>query len=161
LTDKESRITINREQKSAIADGIIWGTLTLMETTTHRESPKKCAMRDSKPFKQSKTAITENTISINILTDNQKLPALPRDIRETLPDEERNIKNPVLSKVLSSICRRLGLEHDEHKISHPRGRPISDSALNYERRGRISNYDKTRMLQVIDEVLSDEEIFPI
>ena len=159
LTDEESRITINREQKSAIADGIIWGTLTLMYRTIERESPRKCAARDSKPFKQSKTALTENAISINILTDSQKLPARPRDLKERLADEEKNIKNPELSDALSSICRQLGLERSEDKISYPKGRPSSNSNLNYERRGRRSSYDKSRMMQIIDEVLSDEELF--
>jgi hypothetical protein len=145
LTNEESGITISREQKSAIADGIIWGTLTLMNRTIERQSPRKCAIHDSKPFKQSKTILTENTISINILTNSQKLPARPRDFKATLADQEKNIKNPELSDALSSVCKRLGLERSEDKISYPRGRPISDSNLNSEKRGRRSSYDKSRI----------------
>ena len=81
LIDDDSNIDISRQQKSAIADGIIWGALTIMKRMIERESPKKHAAHDSKPFRQSKMAITNNTISINILTNDQKLPARPRDFR--------------------------------------------------------------------------------
>ena len=77
LNDDDSNISINEKQKSAIADGIIWGTLTIMKQTIERKSPKQRAVYDSKPFRQSKTAITNNTISINILTDDQKYPHAP------------------------------------------------------------------------------------
>ncbi len=71
-----------------------------MKQTIARESPKKCAIHDSKPFRQSKTVVTDNTFSINILTNNQKLPARPRDFRAVLADEEKNIGNPELSDIL-------------------------------------------------------------
>jgi hypothetical protein len=159
LIDNQSKITLSLGQKSAIADGIIWGTLTLMNSAISRESPDECAAYDSKRFKKSKTAIAENTISINILTNEQKLPARPRDFREILADEEKNIGNPELSDALSSICRRLGLERSEHKPSYPRGRPSSGSNPYDEKRRRSFYYGESQMMQVIDEVLSDEAFF--
>jgi hypothetical protein len=159
LTDKESRITINTEQKSAITNGIIWGTLTLMNRTIGRESPRKCAAHNSKPFKQSKTALTENTISINILTDSQNLPARPRDFKASLADEEKNIGNPELSDVLASLCRRLILKDSKRNFSNPRGRPISDSNPTNETRGRKSYYKESNVKQIIAQILDEQEYF--
>lgn len=160
MNDKNnSNINISGEQKSAIAEGIIWGTLTIMKRTIERESPKQCAAHDSKSFKQSKTATAKNTIAINILTNEQKLPARPRDIRTVLADEEKNIGNAELSDTLSSICRRLILKHSENKFSNPRGRPISESGPNNETRGRKSYYDRSIVKQILDHVLDDPEYY--
>ncbi len=122
LTDEESKITVNAEQMSTITDGIIWGTLTIMKRTIARESPEECAVHDSKPFKQSKTAVTDNTISINILTNNRKLPTRPRDFRAVLANEEKNIGNPELSDVLSSISRRLILKRSKKELFQSKGK---------------------------------------
>jgi len=159
MSDDDSVISLSREQKSAIADGIIWGTLTMMKLTIGRESPDKCAAHDSKRFGQSKMAIADNTISIHILTNDQKLPARPRDFRLVLANEERNIGNPELSDVLASICRRLILEHSEKNFANPRGRPISQSNSNNETRGRKSYYDISNVKEIIDQVLNDREFF--
>lgn len=159
LNDDDRTISINEKQQSAIAHGIIWGTLTIMKQTIERESPKQRAAHDSKPYRQSKTAMTNNSISFNILTDDQKLPARPRDFRSGLASEENKIKNPELSDVLASLCRRLMLKHREESFSNPRGRPISSSDPNNETRGRKSYYEKTRVKQIIDQVLDDHESF--
>jgi hypothetical protein len=144
---------------SAITDGIIWGTLTIMKRTIERESPKKSAVNNSKPFRQSKTAITNNTISINILTNEQELPALPRNFRSKLANEEKNIGNSELSDVLALLRRRLILKHSEKSFSYPRGRPVSTSDPSNETRGRKSLYDTSRVKQIIDNVLDDHESF--
>ena len=94
MSNDDSNISISREHKSAIADGIIWGTLTIMKRTIERKVLSNVPVCDSKPFRQSKTAMTNNTISINILTDDQKLPARPRDFRSGLASEEKKIGNP-------------------------------------------------------------------
>lgn len=159
LNGDESKITFSAEQKSAIADGIIWGTLTIMRRTIERESPKKCATRDSKPFKQSKTALTDNTISINVLANDQELPARPRDFRAGLANEERNIGSSELTDVLSSIRRRHILKRRGNSFSYPRGRPISDSNPSNEKRGRKSCYDKSRANEILDQVLNDQQLF--
>jgi hypothetical protein len=159
LIDDRSEITINAEQRSAIADGIIWGTLTIMKHTIERESPMLRAARDSKPFRQSKMAFTNNTISINILTNDQKLPARPRDFKSGLASEEKKIKNPELSDVLASVCRRLILKHSEKSFSSPRGRPISSFDPSNETRGRKSYYEVSRIKQIIEQVLNDHESF--
>jgi hypothetical protein len=159
LIDNQSKIPINAEQKSAISAGIIWGTLTIMEQTITRESVKRCAIRDSKRSRQSETAMADNTISINILTNDQKLPARPRDFKARLANEERNIGNPELSDVLSSLCRRLIIKHSEKNFSNPRGRPFFDSNPIIETRGRKSYYDESNVKQIIDHVLSEQEYF--
>ena len=41
LNDDDSNVSISEEQKSAMADGIIWGTLTIMKQTIEREGPKQ------------------------------------------------------------------------------------------------------------------------
>ena len=159
LNDDDSNISINAKQKSAVADGIIWGTLTIMKRTIERESPKQRAAHDSKPFRQSKMAMTNNTISINVLTSDQKLPARPRDFRSKLADKEMNIGNPELSDVLDSLCRRLILKRSKKNSSSPRGRPISQSDPSNETRGRKSFYDVSRVKQILDQVLNDHESF--
>lgn len=159
LNDDDSNINISGQQKLAISDGIIWGTLTIMKQTIERESPKQRAARDSKPFRQSKMAITNNTISINILTNDQKLPARPRDFRSVLADEEKNIGKSELSDVLALLRRRLILKRSDKNFSSPRGRPISFSDPSNETRGRNSLYDISRVKQIIDQVLNDHEYF--
>ena len=64
-----------------------------------------------------------------------------------------------MSDILFSICRRLILKRSENKFSNPRGRPISESSPNNETRGRKSYYDKSRVKQIIDQVLNDRECF--
>ena len=157
--DDDSIISINEKQKSAIADGIIWGTLTVIKRTIERKSPKQRAVYDSKPFRQSKTAVTDNTISINVLTNDQELPARPRDFRSVLADEEKNIGGSELSDVLRSLCRRLLVEHSKKSFSNPRGRPISSSDPSNETRGRKSYYEIARVKQIIAQVLNDHEYF--
>jgi hypothetical protein len=159
LTAGESRITINKDQKAILSQGIIDGTLKLMEQTIRRESPRKSATHDSKPYKQSKSAITDNTISTNILTDNQQLPSRPRDFRISLADEERDIGNAELSDRLSAMVRRHYLEHKGDKFPFPRGKPRSNTKLADERRGRFSYYERSRIIQIIEEVLKDKEFF--
>lgn len=162
MSDDGSNICTNREQKSAIADGIIWGTLTIMKRTMEREKPKQRAAHDSNRFGQSKMAITNNTISINILTNDQKLPARPRDFRSKLANEEKDIQNPELSDVLASVRRMLLIEESEKSLksfSNPRGRPGFSSDPTNETRGRKSYYDTSRVKQIIDQVLDDQESF--
>jgi hypothetical protein len=159
LVDNQSKKTLSLQQKSAIADGIILGTLANMKDEISRESPEECAAYDSKKFRKSKTAIAENTISINILTNEQKLPARQRNFRETLADGDKNIGRAELSDALSSIRKRLGLERSEHRPSYPRGRPSSGPTPYDEKRGRSFYYDESQMMQIIDEVLSDEALF--
>ena len=110
-------------------------------------------------IKCSKTAITNNTISINILTNDQKLPARPRDFKSGVASEKKSIGNPEISDVLASLCRRLILKHSEKSFSNPRGRPISSSDPSNETRGRKSYYEIARVKQIIDQVLDDHESF--
>lgn len=159
MSDDGSNISTSREQKLAIADGIIWGTLTNMKQTMEREKPKQRAAHDSNRFGQSKSAITDNTISIDILTNCQKLPARPRDFRSGLANEEMNIGNSELSDVFASLCRRHILERSKKSSSNPRGRPVSSSDPSNETRGRKSYYGTSRVKQIIDQVLNDQESF--
>ena len=159
LNDDESNVSISQELKLAIAEGIIWGTSTILKQTMEREKPKQRAAHDSNRFGQSKSAISDNTISINILTNDQKLPARPRDFRSGLANEEMNIGNSELSDVSASLCRRLILERSKKSFSNPRGRPISSSDPSYETRGRKSLYDISRVKRIIDNVLNDPESF--
>jgi hypothetical protein len=161
LNDDESNVSISQELKLAIAEGIIWGTSTILKQTMEREKPKQRAAHDSNRFGQSKSAITDNTISINILTNDQKLPARPRDFRSGLANEEMNIGNSELSDVSASLCRRLILERSKKSSSNPRGRPVSSADPSNETRGRKSYYDTSRVKQIIDQVLNDQESFKI
>jgi hypothetical protein len=83
----------------------------------------------------------------------------PRDFRSGLAGEEKKIKNPELSDVLASLCRRLILKHSEKSFSNPRGRPISSSDPSNETRGRKSYYEIARVKQIIDQILDDHESF--
>ena len=108
---------------------------------------------------RNKTAVTANTISINVLTNDQELPARPRDFRSALANEEKNIGGSELSDVLRSLCRRLLVERSKKSFSNPRGRPISSSDPGNETRGRKSYYEIARVKQIIDQVLNDHEYF--
>jgi hypothetical protein len=57
------------------------------------------------------------------------------------------------------MCRRHLLERSKSNVSYPRGRPGKNADPNDERRGRRSYYDRSRIMQIIDEILSDRESF--
>ena len=129
----------------------------MMENIITSKSPKKCARDSAKPYQQSKTAVTKSTIFFNTLTNNQKLPARPRDFRASLADDEKSIGMPELSDVLSIMVRQQLLEPKRSNIPFPRGRPKSDTRITDERRGRFSYYERSRIKVIIDEVLNDIE----
>jgi hypothetical protein len=160
LSVKEARITISEEEKAILVQGIIDTALKMMERIITRKSPKNCARDSSKPHQQSKTAITDNTIFFNILANNQRLPARPRDFRIKLSEEEKNIGDPELSDILASKVRVYLLDPKRDKFPFPKGKPKSDtkrSGIAKERRGTLSYYTTTQIKEAIDKILSDSE----
>lgn len=148
---------LTEEEKAILIQGIINSTLKMMEKIITSKSPKKCARDSAKPYQQSKTAITKSTIFFNTLTNNQKLPARPRDFRTSLADEEKGIGMSELSDILSIMARQYLLEPKRSNLLFPRGRPKSDTGIADERRGRLSYYEQSRVKVTIDEVLQDVE----
>jgi len=157
VSAKEAEITITKEEKAILVQGIIDSTLKMMERIITSKTPKNRARDSFKPYQQSKTAITENTILFNILTNGQQFPARPRDFRASLADDEKNIGMAELSDVLSRMVRRYLLEPKRSNLSFPRGRPKSDTKIVNERRGRLSYYEQSKIKQITNEVLEDPE----
>jgi hypothetical protein len=148
-------LNLSNEQKDFITKGIIEGTIELMNSTITRENPQKRAKRFTKPHSQSKNAITKDTIQYNVLKEIQKLPARPRDFRKQLEDEEKNIDKSELSDILSTPILNNLLTRKKEKYPFRRGKPNSDLAE--ERRGSLSYYEKSDILQIIDTIIKDSE----
>ena len=89
MTSKQARITISDEEKALLVQGIIDNALKLMERIITDKSAKNRAISWSKPHKQSRTAITSDTILFNFFANVQQLPARPRDFRLNLSENER------------------------------------------------------------------------
>lgn len=160
MSAEEARITISEEEKAILVQGIVDSALILMQRIISRKSPKNCARDSSKPHKQSKTNITRDTIFFNILTNNQRLPARPRDFRINLAEEEKDLADWELSDILSSKVRQHFLERKREKLSFPKGRPVSDikkSGIARGRRGAESYYTSSQIKQVVDEILKDSK----
>jgi hypothetical protein len=156
LSDKEAGITISKEEKAAVSQGIIDNALKMMERVITEKSAKKRARSWSKPHNQSKTAITSDTILFNILTRVQQLPARPRDFRLNLSDEEKEVGGPELSDILRSMVRKNLLDPKRDDFPFPKGRPGSDLAE--ERRGRFSYYEQSKIKAILDEIIKDPEV---
>lgn len=155
LGSKEAGITISEEERAMLVQGIIDSTLRMMERIITTRSPKKSAMDSSKPYQQSKTAITNSTIFFNILTDAQQFPARPRDFRASLADGEKDIGMAELSDILSIMVRQHLLEPKRNNLSFPRGRPKSNTGIVDERRGRLSYYEQSKLKQMAYQILND------
>lgn len=157
MGSKEAGITISEEERAMLVQGIIDSTLRMMERIITTRSPKKSAMDSSKPYQQSKTAITNSTIFFNILTDAQQFPARPRDFRASLADGEKDIGMAELSDILSIMVRQHLLEPKRNNLSFPRGRPKSNTGIVDERRGRLSYYEQSKLKQMAYQILNDPE----
>lgn len=157
LSTNEAQTPHTEEEKAILIQGIINSTLKMMERIITSKSPKKCARDSAKPYQQSKTAITKSTIFLNTLTNNQKLPARPRDFRASLADEEKSIGMSELSDILSAMVRHYLLEPKRSNLLFPRGRPKSDTRIVDERRGRFSYYQQSNVKGIIDEVIKDSD----
>jgi hypothetical protein len=159
LSANEARITISEKEKAILVQGVIDSALKIMQRIISTKSPKKCARDSSKPHAQSKTNITRGTIFFNILTNNQRLPARPRDFRINLAEEEKDLADSELSDILSSIVRQHFLERKREKLSFPRGRPVSDIKKSGIARGRrgAKSYYTSQIKQVVDEILKDSK----
>ena len=149
-----NKIELSEGQKEFITSGIIKGTIELM-TNTIKENYKKRARRFTKPHQQSKTAITKDTIQYNLFTDNQKLPARPRDFRLNISSEEKNIGMSELTDILSNPIIKNLLNKKNEKFPYKRGRP--DSSLAEERRGRHSYREKSDLSEILDMILKDSK----
>lgn len=128
-----------------------------MERIITEKNAKNRARSWSKVYKQSRTAITSDTVLFNILTNVQRLPARRRDFRLSLSEEEKKIGGPELSDVLASMVRKFLLEPKRGKFPFPRGRPSSNIDLDEERRGRLSYYEESKVKNILDEVVKDPE----
>ena len=150
-----SALNLSNEQKDFITNGIIEGTIELMNSTIIRATPQKRAKRFTKSHSQSKNAITKDTIQYNIVKEIQKLPARPKDFRKQLEEEEKNIDKSELSDILSTPILNNLLTRKNDKYPFSRGKPNSDLAE--ERRGSPSYYEKSDILQIINIILEDSE----
>ena len=150
-----SWLELSDEQKNFITKGIIKGTIELMKSTVTSETLQKRSKRFTKPYFQSKNAITKDTIQYNILSEIQILPARPRDFRKKLEEEERNIDKHELSDIFSTPILKNLITRKKEKYPFKRGRPNSDLAE--ERRGAFSYFEKTELLQIIEIILRDSE----
>ena len=156
MTSKQARITISNEEKALLVQGIIDNALKLMERIIVDKSAKNRAISWSKPYKQSRTAITSDTILFNVFTNVQQLPARPRDFRINLSGDEKKIEGPELSDVLASLVLDFCvLENNRDCFPFLKGR--RKSYLAEESRGRNSYYESSIIKEVIDEVLRDPE----
>jgi hypothetical protein len=129
-----------------------------MERTITAKSPKKRARVILNPHQQSKKVIAKNTILFNLLTNNQQLPAQPRDFRASLAGEEKDLGGPELSDILSLMVKQYLLDPFRNDLTHARGRPKSDADIVDERRGRPSHYDQSELKLIVDELLTDTEL---
>ena len=158
LRFKQARITISDEEKALLVQGIIDSALKLMERIITDKSAKNRAISWSKSHKQSRIAITSDTILFNVFANVQQLPARPRDFRINLSEDEdeKKIGDPELSDVLTSMVFDFCvLENNRDRFPFLKGR--RKSYLAEENRGRNSYYEPSIIKEVIDEVLRDPE----
>jgi hypothetical protein len=146
------------EDKRLVTKAIIDTTLKMMENILTQKSSKNRAKVWCGKHNQSKTARTYNTILFNLLNEEQSLPAHPRDFRLTLSENERNIGRAELSDNLAKLLKIYLLERNEKAFQFRRGRPKMESNLSDERRGRRSNFKRSRIREIIDEVLKDSKV---
>jgi hypothetical protein len=153
--DKKTAIT--DEEKRLLIHEIIDTCQKMMEKIITEKSPKKRARKWSQTHSQSKMSITRDSILFNLLTDEQPLPARPRDFRLLLTEEEKNIKRWDLTEILTSYVRMNLLNPKRDDFPFPKGRPKSDSRISEERRGGPSYYEPSKIKEVIDEILKDPQ----
>ena len=159
--DTQTTINMTEQEKEALVQGIVDAACKMMERIITRQSPRKRALSLCKPYKQSKTAITRDTILFNTLTKTQRLPARPRDFRISLAEEQRDILDSELSDILASLECNYLLEPKRDSFPFPRGRPKSDveaSGIAKERRGALSYYTYPQIRKIIDEILENPSI---
>jgi hypothetical protein len=152
-----NKVIITDEEKKTITNGIIDSSLSLMKDITTNQTPKNLAGEWLGTHSQSKTNIARDTVLFNVLRGKQKLPALPRQFRINLDDEEKNIRRWDLRKgVLAYLVDNHILANRGRILGRTRGRPLTSSEI--ETRGRKdSHYDSSMMKEIVDEVLSDSE----
>jgi hypothetical protein len=158
LTASNAKRSITDQQKETLAQGIISCSFKLMEKIITAKSPKKRARAISNPYQQSKKVIAGNTLLFNLLTDNQELPARPRDFRASLAGEEKDLGGPELSDILSLMVKQYFLDPSRTELTYARGRPESDAGIVDERRGRPSHYDQSELKFIVNELLTDTEL---
>jgi hypothetical protein len=149
---------VNDDDKTLVTKGIIDTALKMMERIITQKSSKNRAKSWSGKHNQSKNARTYNTLLFNLLNKDQRLPARPRDFRLKLSDNERNIGRAELSDKLAKFVIIHLLKRNEKAFQFPRGRPKPESSLSEERRGRRSNYKRSTIREIIDEVLKDSKV---
>jgi hypothetical protein len=150
-------VILTDEEKIVVTKGIIDASLSLMKDITTNQTPRNLAGEWLGTHSQSKTNISRDTVLFNVLTGKQKLPALPRQFRINLGDEEKNIRRWDLRKgVLAYLVDNHILANRGRILGWTRGRPVTFSEI--ETRGRKdSHYDSSMMKEIVDEVLSDSE----
>lgn len=144
--------------KTLVTKGIIDTTLKMMENILTQKSSKNRAKTWCRKHNQSKNARTYNTLLFNLLSEEQRLPARPRDFRLKLSDNERNIGRAELSDQLAKLVIIYLLERNEKAFPFSRGRPKFESHLSDERRGRRSYYKLSKIKEIIDKVLKDSKL---
>ena len=152
----KKKVIITDEEKMAIIKGIIDVSLTIMKDITTNQIPNNLARKWIGAHSQSKTNIARDTVLFNVLTGKQKLPALPRQFRVNLDDEEKNIRRWDLRKgILEFMVNNHILTNRVVMFTERRGRPLVSLI---DTRGRKdSYYNHSVMKEIIDEVLSDSE----
>lgn len=144
------------EEKPKIINGIIESCNELMGKIITSKSPKKRARALLKPYKQSQRTITRDTIFFNIISGEQELPAEPKDFRDNLNEEEKNIGRSELSDILSFMEDEGILINKKDKLSSRRGRPTVEDRDKL--RGSYSRYEPSLKKQLIEEILHDLEM---
>lgn len=131
-----------------------------MNRIESRQGPKKIADSFCNVQNQSKERKARNAVLFNLMTENQNLPARPRDFRINFPEDVQNIRKSQLSDVLSSPVRMNLIDNKRDKFPFKRGRPIQDNeSLSEERRGGPSYFTESKFHQIIDKLLENPSDF--
>ena len=113
----------NDEEKKVIVHGIVETLEKMMESIMTRKSAKNRGKSWCGRNKHSERYLTRDTMSVNLLTGNQDLPARPRDFRLNLFENEKNIETHGLTDALKFFVRTQSLSHKKETFQFPRGRP--------------------------------------
>lgn len=128
-----------------------------MNRILSRQGPKKIADSFCNTQNQSNERTARNAILFNLMTENQNLPARPRDFRLNLPQDVRDVSRSQLSDVLSSPVRMSLIDNKRDKFRFERGRPVQDNeGLSEERRGGPSYFTESKFNQLIDRLIETD-----
>lgn len=122
-----------------------------------RRNAKDYAKSLCGPQKTSKKSLTDTSIRYNVATRKQILPAEPRNIRDNLPEDFKDIHPTDLWKILDSLTRTKFLYNEHHTIKRPRGRPKERGFKDTNRGGKPSSYYRPEESENVIKILTKPE----